>query len=222
MQCSRVRDEELAAQKMDVLYGEADAQARSRVESHLAECAACREEMEALGRVRRSLKAWTIEDQRQTLTVARPRRLPAWLAAAAGLILGVGVGVIFAALGQASLRGEIEATEARALERERRYRDEITDLRLALEERQDQDGGDLLEQVDHRVDAAVRRGLAAQDARLDAAFTEWTRQMEAQRRVDMARVAAGLSYLDGQHGQQVARTNELMSYVLDATEGDRQ
>jgi hypothetical protein len=40
--------------------------------------------------------------------------------------------------------------------------------------------------------------------------------MEAQRRVDLARVAAGLSYLDGRHGQQLARTNELMGYVLEA------
>ena len=38
--------------------------------------------------------------------------------------------------------------------------------------------------------------------------------------MDLARVAAGLSYLDGQYGQQVARTNELMSYVLDATGGE--
>jgi hypothetical protein len=27
-------------------------------------------------------------------------------------------------------------------------------------------------------------------------------------------MAASLSYLDGQHGQQLARTNELMGYVL--------
>ena len=28
-------------------------------------------------------------------------------------------------------------------------------------------------------------------------------------------MAAGLSYLDGQHGAQLARTNELMGYVLE-------
>jgi hypothetical protein len=38
--------------------------------------------------------------------------------------------------------------------------------------------------------------------------------------VDLARVAAGLSYLDGQHGQQIARTNELMGYVLGAASGE--
>jgi hypothetical protein len=34
----------------------------------------------------------------------------------------------------------------------------------------------------------------------------------------MARVAASLSYLDGRHGQQLARTNELMGYVLAASQ----
>jgi len=49
MQCSRFGDEELAGQKMDLLYGEADAEVRARVEAHLDECAVCREEMAALG-----------------------------------------------------------------------------------------------------------------------------------------------------------------------------
>ena len=38
------------------------------------------------------------------------------------------------------------------------------------------------------------------------------------RRVDMAQVAASLSYLDGRHGEQLARTNELMGYVLQASQ----
>ena len=59
MQCSRTRDEELAGQKMDVLYGEADAEARAAVDAHLAVCAACRQEMESFARVRRGLAAWT-------------------------------------------------------------------------------------------------------------------------------------------------------------------
>jgi glycosyltransferase involved in cell wall biosynthesis len=41
---------------------------------------------------------------------------------------------------------------------------------------------------------------------------------EAQRRYDLARVSAGLSYLDGKTGQQVARTTELMGYVLQASQ----
>jgi anti-sigma factor RsiW len=220
MQCSRTRDEELAGQKMDVLYGEADAETRAAVEAHLAECAACRQEMESFGQVRRSLGAWTREDRGQPLVVRPARRLPAWLAAAAGLVLGLGVGVAYASLGDASVRGELAALESRTLEREQGYRDEVARLRAALDARDSESlDGALLERVDRRVDDTLREGLAAQERRLEATFAEWSGQMEAQRRVDMARVAAGLSYLDGQHGQQVARTNELMSYVLDTTQG---
>jgi hypothetical protein len=39
--------------------------------------------------------------------------------------------------------------------------------------------------------------------------------------MDLARVAAGLSYLDGRHGQQLARTNELMGYVLEAASQEK-
>ena len=218
MQCSRTRDEELAGQKMDVLYGEADAETRAAVEAHLAECAACRQEMESFGQVRRSLGAWTREEGGQPLVVRPPRRLPAWLAAAAGLVLGLGAGGAFASLGDASLRSELAALETRTVEREQGYRDEVARLRAALDARTPKSPDDaLLERVDSRVDAALRESQRAQDRRLEATFAEWSGQMEAQRRVDMARVAAGLSYLDGQHGQQVARTNELMSYVLDTT-----
>jgi hypothetical protein len=41
---------------------------------------------------------------------------------------------------------------------------------------------------------------------------------EAQRRLDLARMSAGLSYLDGRTGQQVARATELMGAVLQASQ----
>lgn len=221
MQCSRFGDEELAGQKMDLLYGEADAEVRARVEAHLDECAVCREEMAALGRVRRSLQAWTLDSARRTLVSPR-RHLPSWLVAAAGLLIGIGAGVGFASLGDASVRSELAAQESRALEREKHFRAEIAGLRTALKGRSpDTDADGLLQRVDVRVDAGLRRRLDAQDEKLDATLAEWSERMEAQRRVDLARVAAGLSYLDGQQGQQVARTNELMGYVLDTAAGGR-
>ena len=215
MQCSRRNDDELAGQMMELLYGEADAEVRARVEAHLGECAACREEMAALGRVRRSLRAWTLEGARGAGKIVPARGVSPWLAAAAGLLLGLGVGVASASLGDASVRRDMVAQEGRALEREGRHREAVAGLRAALAARPpEDDGGALLGLVDERLDEALRRSLGAQDARMEAMFTEWSDQVEAQRRVDLARVAAGLSYLDGQHGQQVARTNELMGYVL--------
>ena len=58
---------------MDALYGEADAAVRARVEAHLALCAACREEMAALGGVRRDLRAWAAARRRAVLHPARGR-----------------------------------------------------------------------------------------------------------------------------------------------------
>jgi len=222
MQCTRRHDDELSSQKMELLYGEADPEVRARVEAHLDECPACRDEMAGLGQVRRSLQAWTLDSPRRgAVLVPTGRRLPVWLAAAAGLLLGLGVGVGFASLGDAAVRREIAAQESRALEREEGYRQEISGLRAALESQSAAPGTqEILARVDDRVDAALDTRLGAQDRKLEAAFAEWSGQVEAQRRVDMARVAAGLSYLDGQHGQQVARTNELMSYVLDTASGE--
>jgi hypothetical protein len=217
MKCNRIQDEELAGQKMELLYGEADAETRARVGAHLEECSACRDEMASLRRLRGDLGAWTIDESRRPVSPARFHRLPAWLAVAAALVVGIGIGSAIAVLGDASLRQDLAAQEARALERERHYREEVAGLRAALDRRlSGPEAEALLDRVDARVEETLHRRERAQTERLDATLTDWETRMEAQRRVDLARVAAGLSYLDGRHGQQMARTNELMGYVLEA------
>jgi hypothetical protein len=213
-----MQDEELNGWKMELLYGEADAATRARVEAHLDECGDCREEIESLRRVRSSLRSWTIDERRTTTQGRRPRRLPLWLAAAAALLLGIGIGSAVSLRGDASLRRELADHEARALEREQRHREEVARLRAALDTRPAAvDTDALLAEVEER----IRRSQEAEEARLEATLEEWQSQVEARRRVDLARVAAGLSYLDGQYGQQLARTNQLMSYVLDAAVEER-
>jgi hypothetical protein len=217
MKCNRIQDEELAGQKMELLYGEADTETRARVAAHLDECAACRDEMASLRRLRGRLRAWTLEERRSSPTVARPRRVPVGLAAAAALVLGMGVGSAVALLGDASLRRDLTAQESRALDRERQYREELAELQAALDRPPSGlDADALLERVDARLEETVRRSERAQGERLQTTITDWEARMAAQRRVDLARVAAGLSYLDGRNGQQLARTNELMGYVLEA------
>ena len=87
MKCNRIQDEELAGQKMELLYGEADAETRARLATHLDQCAACRHEMVSLRRLRGSLRAWTLEERRPSLTAARPLRVPIWLAAAGAILV---------------------------------------------------------------------------------------------------------------------------------------
>jgi hypothetical protein len=218
MTCNRLRDEELNGWKVELLYGEADATTRARVEAHLQECGACREEMASLRRLRSSLRSWTLDERRGARKGTGARRLPVWLAAAAALVLGFGIGSVVALRGDASLRRELADQETRALEREQRHREEVARLRAALEARPAAvDTEALLAEVDER----IHRGQEAEGARLEATLVDWQSRLDAQRRVDLARVAAGLSYLDGQYGQQLARTNELMSYVLDAAVEER-
>lgn len=217
MKCNRMQDEELAGQKMELLYGEADAGARAQVEAHLEECAACRDEMAALRRLRGDLRVWTLDERHASHSAGRPRRVPVWLAAAAALVLGLGIGTAVALLRDAGLRRDLAAQEARALDRERQNREEMARLRAALDRQPAAlDADALLERVDARLEQAIRGSETRQGERLETAFADWETRMETQRRVDLARVAAGLSYLDGRHGQQLARTNELMNYVLEA------
>ena len=229
MECSR--DERLQADKMEVLYGEADMEARSRLEEHLTACPACREEMADLRRLRGDLGAWRIGVGRRPIFAAPRRTIPGWLAAAAVLLLAAGAalglsgseagfedGRPFLRLGRtAALRGALDAQEARALARARRHEEEIAALRTALESAlRYADGEALLAHVDARIEERARRSEERQAKELRDAFAEWTARAETQRRIDLARVAAGLSYLDGRQGRQLARTNELMGFVIEA------
>ena len=212
MDCERVGDDGLQADKMDVLYGEADTAARARVAAHLSGCASCREEMGGLRAVRRDLGAWRLPASRPSFT-PRGLVLPRWLAAAALLL--VGLAAALGAAGYASLRRTLVAQEARAADLERRHREEIRALEASLARRPAAplDAAALLARLDER----LRAGEARQVERLDTRLAGWEERADAQRRVDMARVAASLSYLDGRHGQQLARTNELMGYVLETS-----
>ena len=216
MDCDRHDDERLREGMMDVLYGEADAEVRARVEAHLAGCAACREEMAALRALRRDLAAWGRPPARPSFT-PRGVVLPRWLAAAALLLLGFGA--TLGAAGYVSLRQALAAQEARAAALERQQQETARALQAARGGRPGAlDARPLLASLDARLDERLHETESKQNERLRRALADWEEQAEAQRRVDMARVAASLSYLDGRHGQQLARTNEIMGYVLTASQ----
>lgn len=212
MDCERHEDEGLRDGMMDVLYGEADAAVRARVEAHLAGCAACREEMAAMRALRRDLAAWRRPAARPSFT-PRGVVLPRWMAAAALLLLGFGV--TLGVSGYVSLRRALAAQEARATEIERRQRETARALEATRQDRPGTaDARGLLASLDARLDERLRENESRQGELVRQTLAGWEERAEAQRRVDMARVAASLSYLDGRHGQQLARTNELMNYVL--------
>lgn len=220
MDCSDVRED-----RMDALYGEASDEVLSRVDAHHAACAGCREEYRVLRSVRERLASWSLPER------ARPRLLPrrlrpiAALAAAASLLLALGGAL---RLSRASLEyraGGVtfrlgEANVAEVLqEHEARHQREIQALKASLAAVQAHPALATSEtEMLARVQQLMRENEQRQAARLTTSLEELATRAEAQRRYDMARVSAGLSYLDGKTGQHVARTSELMGYVLQASE----
>jgi hypothetical protein len=222
MECETFRDDQL-----DVLYGEADAATARRVSEHHALCAACREEMASLRRVRRDLTAWSLPEGVAPRPAAAPRST-GWLAAAAALVAALGAGFV---LSGSELRHEQGAltlrlgpahsgVEALLARQEARHRAEMDALRRELlpaaQTGVPRVGSD--QALLRRVEEMVRQSEERQDARFNARLAAFGEQAETQRRYDLARVSAGLSYLEGKTGQDVVRTTELMGYMLQASE----
>ncbi len=221
MDCSEVRDD-----RMDAVYGEAAEEALRRVEAHHAACRACRDEFEGLRSLRRTLAGWRLPEQRPWLVQRRMGRLPA-LAAAAALALAVGGALRLSGASLEYRSGPVRVrlgaanpnVEAALREQEVRHLREIQALRGSLEAvnarlaAQPDDAG-----LFAKVQQLVRENEERQAARFTTSLEDFAARSEAQRRYDQARVLAGLSYLDGKAGQHVARTSELMGYVLQASE----
>ena len=217
MDCSEVRED-----RMDVLYGEASAEELRRVENHHAACSACREEFDALGAVRQKLASWRLPQHARLRPAPRRFHPLAVLAAAACLLLALGAALRLSGAsfeyraGAATLRlGGGELSKA-VEEQEARHQREIQALRASLSQPRTSEPGEAV--LLAKVEQLIRENEQRQAARLNTSLEELAARAEAQRRYDLARVSAGLSYLDGKTGQHVARTNELMGYVLQASE----
>ncbi len=204
MECTNYRE-----LMIEVLYGEAPAEAAARFEEHLAECGGCREELAAFRRVSAELKSDVLPALHPP---ARRTRLAAWprglVAAAAVALLALGAG--FSRLVQ---------LERRLTLQEARHAQEIAALESALNERGASQpaavaGSDGFE----RFEALLRESESRQSRRVEESLRKLAERTEAQRRYDLARVSAGLAYLDGRTGQHVARTTELMGHVLQVAE----
>lgn len=226
MDCSDVRDDLL-----DVLYGEADAETRRRLQTHESECAACRDELAAMQRLRRDLAEWRVSSEASGRPAPRPLwarlHLPRGVAAAAVLLLAAGGAVGLSGVevqfekGPVKVRlgrsGNGQEDEPRRLPAPAEERDRRGTIPVAaVAETEPSPGTDEL--FLRRIEGLIRESEARQASALRTGLLELSERTEAQRRYDMARVSAGLSYLDGKTGQQVARTTELMGYVLQASQ----
>lgn len=219
MDCAEVREA-----RLDALYGEAGEEELRRVAEHHAECAACRAEFDALRGVRRKLAAWKVKPAEQPL---RARRIPTLvtLAAAASLLLAAGAALRISGARFELRQGPLSvsaggSTEAALLrDLHDRQREEIRQVRAELAAVRAQPAPALDQQaILQRVQQELQESERRQAQRIDARLDDLLAHSEAQRRYDMARISAGLSYLDGKSGEHVARTSELMAYVLQAAQ----
>jgi hypothetical protein len=213
MECSVLRDE-----RLDVLYGEADPATRERVAEHLAACSTCREEMAALRVLRGQLAAWEVPQGLRKIVRLRPAQ--GFLAAAAVLLLAVGAAFGLSGSEVRYEKGELAFRlggdrDLRRLlaEQDARHHEEIQALQASISTAPRAEPT-LLPQVEEMIQKSESR----QGELVRTSLVEWNAKKEAQRRYDMARISAGLSYLDGKNGQHVARTTELMGYVLEAAQ----
>jgi cell division protein FtsB len=213
MQCEKIGDEALQGDKLDVLYGEADVAARERVQAHLELCPACRDELTALRGLRRDLGAWRLPEARQR-RAPRGFVVPRWLAAAALFVLGFGA--TLGASGYLSLRRAVAEQQARADALEALQRESQRSHQAALG--QADGSAAFLAQLDARIDERLRSNQTRERESFERQLADWQERSDVRRRADMAQVAASLSYLDGRHGQQLARTNELLGYFLQASD----
>lgn len=216
MQCNVLREEE----KIDVLYGEASPEVAGRVREHLSTCAACREEMSALDRTRRGLGVWALPESARRQT---PRPFVSWaLPVAAAALLALGGALFYRGseirydAGRISFRIGVrddQALRQRLAEQDARHAREIAALRAAIPAATSSAPSVRLAEIQD----LIRESETRQGQRFLARLEELRERSDAQRRIDMARVSAGLSYLDGKNGKQMARTSELMNTMLQAS-----
>lgn len=224
MQCNLISDN-----MMGVLYGEADEAALAQVQEHLAVCAQCRAEWDDLKGVRNDLAAWRLPNLGERVWRApQSRRWIPMLAAAATFILSIGAAlglskpVIQHGSGGTRITFGVSTDfdlEARLAAREARHEEQIRTLTAALARPLDAaptavGSSPALDDVKR----LIRESEARLEQRVAVRLADWQERSETQRRYDLARVAASLSYLEGQNGQHMARTTELVGYVLDASQ----
>ena len=219
MDCESVREGRLEA-----LYGEADGPTLELVRKHEAACALCREESAAFGALRRDLAQWTLFEPAAHRAVARPL-VPRWLAVAATVLLALGGSLGLArpevtwSDGSVRLSFGDRADASRTLAVDADRRQQIESLRAALERVEARPLAAATSFSDRTdIEALLKSSEERQRRAFETRFETLSGQLATQRRVDFARMSAGLAYLDQRSGRDVARTNELMGYVLQASQ----
>jgi hypothetical protein len=222
MDCSGFRDD-----MMDVLYGEASSETAERFAVHVSACSPCQEELASLRGVRQDLQAWG--EPRPRARILRFFRVPTMrtMAAAASVVLAFGTGVLSSRSVQVRpgeiavrwpARGEGAEVQEQLAKYEATHNAEIQALKAQLVSTQPGGGpataaGEEMVPM-RRVMELIHESEARQTMLLQTSLNQLGEHADAQRRFDLAQIAASLSYLESKTGADIARTNKAMSEAL--------
>lgn len=210
------------------VYDDGERAQQEAVARHLEQCASCKTQVDGLRQTRRHLDAWTppaptlgfeIGDATDTDSLWRERLLPWWRTplpawaqvAAAVLVFGAGLAVGLArdtgSVGQAPTQAVADGpSRADLVALEERVRAEMADLRrvsAVVTPPQAPDAAIL-----QRVEALVAESEARQRREFTLRSVELARDVEAQRRVDLASVRESLGQLQGVTGVELRQQRE--------------
>jgi hypothetical protein len=233
LSCEALREDIIA-----LLYDDGDLADKTRARDHLAQCVPCRAEYSELKGVRKALGGWDLPvpalvPQARTTTT---RWYLTGLAAAAGLILGIGValagrglfapasspaGVATASTESARQFVSYDQLQEALKSQETRHQAELAELRHALVAAEPVASGGGAVSASSLSPAAFERLLKASEERQARAFEArlagLRTESDLQRQYDMAQIAAGLAYIDSRTGADAARTSELMKNLVRVT-----
>ena len=240
LSCEALRDDLIA-----LLYDDGDPADQSRARDHLAQCVPCRLEYADLKGVRKALRGWELPVPVAVPQTRAPRRwFATGLAAAAGLILGIGVALAGrSAFTPASVESAPATTAGAEAARqfvsfdqlqevlkaqEARHQTEIAELRRSLTMVSESPASvaavgtpGQLKNASNLSPATIERLLKASEERqarmIEARLAGLRTETDLQRQYDMAQIAAGLAYIDSRTGADAARTSELMKNLVRVT-----
>jgi anti-sigma factor RsiW len=228
------------------LYDECAADERRAVEAHLTICAACAAEAAALRSTRLQLTSWTPPESELGFQIVRAQKpepgrlawwtqpLPAWAQAAAAVLLfgaGVWLGVAQGIDGTAAPQGvQAAATAASApaaatpaaatvspddlAALERRLRGEMAQIRSAA-----------ATPADRRLLTEVRSMIAESEQRqqreLALGMTRIMRDVDTQRRTDLAQIQGSFQQIEGLTGAQVREQRDMLNYLMRVSQQGR-
>lgn len=231
--CETLRDDIIA-----LLYDDGELAERMRARDHLATCVPCRSEYADFKGLRKVLGGWSLPEP-----VSPPRTRAAWgpwvpasLAAAAGLLLGIGValagrsafpsaGGSTAVLNPSTAQQFVSHDQLQELlkSQEDRHQAEIAELRRTVSQVADSSVPTTgsLQNISNLSPTTIEKLLKASEdrqvRRLEARLAGLRTESDMQRQYDMAQIAAGLAYIDSRTGADAARTSELMKNLVRVT-----